>query len=240
VSAKNQLERTEKWLSIVSSCLNIGIIVFIAVVIMSNWSDISKFSLGFFTIEKATARAQKAADEIEEIKLQAQSIQRKNEELFQFLKIASAANFGDKKAFVTLAKWAKDTEYTFHTQADKAYRSILLDRNYDIIVADMGPPRNKNLNLEINNFSDAIGKYEKVEESLKPKYVGLICRNKKLSKYDKMAFSVYVIKKSDGDLGPVEIAGKCFVNMSGLDVPRLDIDPMLDWWEKNKATIKDK
>lgn len=227
-----------KFVSTFSSLLNIAIVIFIVLIIVWNWKDISKLSLGAITIEKITSRAKKVGEEIDNIKKQSLEVQKSNEELFAFLQTASAANYGDKRSFDLLRAWAHNGEYPYHVQAKKAYWDIVYRHNHDLITARSWPPINDKLTVSFGSLATAIAEYDKTDDNLRPKFIGLVYSSKILSKYEKMEFMIYVLKAPDGNLDSVEVAGKYFGLLAKLDVPRLDIDAMNQWWEENKASVE--
>jgi len=165
---------------------------------------------------------------------------RELEEITRFSKLATAAQNDDRQAFDELLAWTDNKTSNLWELAANTAIKIRTEYNGPIQPGCMNVQWAKGidpLKLLIEQIRTEYGKSLSLYHT---DFVKKTNKNTAISKKDKMQFYIDILKK-DASLAATYYAGKYFIkeaNDTELKWFPFSINPLLDWWEKNKNEIK--
>ena len=154
----------------------------------------------------------------------------------EFIGILLAAQNDDWKAYVRLLKFSQDSSHSLS--------KVALNAIVKIRTQFAGPINPGYLKISWNKVDPnklSFSKLKKVYYKLKPELhadlVKYIRKRKDISNLEKMSFFIEVIETSNS-LNAKHYAATYFIkaaNDDSLEWDPFKIDPLLDWWDKNKS-----
>ncbi len=155
-----------------------------------------------------------------------------------FNKTILAAQNDDRHAFDQLKAWAEDKKYPFANEAKQTWITILDDHNSPMMAGGFTIPWNEGVDPTKLSLEELTANYKKAPSQIRVMFVEYIWEKRTdISKRDRMQFLVDVLR-NDLNLKVVEYAGRYFTSESKTKLKRLAIAQHLEWWEKNKDSIK--
>jgi len=203
----------------------------------------------------ALTQAQSAANEIKNLKTEADKlnrlleksvkltsgiaeIQRKSILINEFMMTVINAQNDDRKSFDQLREWAKDSSYLLSSNALSAYETII-NQHDPRLVFELKPPFGEGVDPSKFALLELEQMYQSGPSSLRPSLIEYIWKRESFSKRDKMEFLIEIIG-DDESLNAVEYAGRYFRKGAELKhLKPLAIEAFLEWWEKNRDKFKE-
>ena len=155
----------------------------------------------------------------------------------EFTMTVLAAQNDDRKSFDKLAEWSNDKLFPFSDMAKSVWIKILDDHAQPFFSSGFKIPWAENIDPSKLSFTDLEKMYKSAPQYLRLPLLEYIWTRKDISKKERMAFLVNVLK-NENSLKVVEYAGRFFNEASGLKYKPLAVNEFLKWWGKNKENIK--
>lgn len=151
-----------------------------------------------------------------------------------------AAQNDDWKAYDQLLKWAKDSSHPLFKVALNATIKIRTSYAGPISPGHLNISWKKNINPNDLSFNRIKQNFYNLEPVLHADLVQLMWKREDILKIEKMSFFIEVVETSNS-LTAKHDAARYFIKLaddSGLKWEPFKIDPLLEWWKKNKSNIK--
>lgn len=153
----------------------------------------------------------------------------------------------ERKAYVQLQEWAKDTSFPFKTEAARHYIKITEDAS---VVDETKTIRQLSAeqigglftDKEKRSLEELIGKYRNIKYSQSPTFnyiyiTYIVDKRADFPKQERLSFLVSIIK-DDPSLGASRFAGWRFAKLTKYQGNWLNKEAILRFWEKNKENYK--
>ena len=156
-----------------------------------------------------------------------------------FNKTILAAQNDDRPAFDQLGAWAEDKKYPFTAEAEQTWITILDSHNSPMMAGGFTIPWNEGVDPLKLSLEELKATYKQAPPQIRVMLVEYIWKKRTdIPKHDRMQFLADVLR-NDSSLRVVEYAGLYFAGESKTKLKRLAVKQHLEWWEKNKDSIKD-
>lgn len=184
--------------------------------------------------------ADKKLKNIEDVLREAAKASSDLQSIVDFTMITVAAQNDDRTAFDKLVEIAQKENNKFSGFAVQIIEKILVDINPLIQIRIYPPAPWEKMGIDPKTISsdDFVEAYRKSIATYRPSIISNLWSRKDISKREKIKFLVDVLK-TDSSLSAVEYACRLINMEAHLDKNILGINLYLDWWEKNKDSIKD-
>lgn len=159
------------------------------------------------------------------------------ESITEFLKVTIAAQNDDRRAFDKLVSWIDDKLFPMRKEAVSTWVKIRADYGGPIEPGYMNFPWPKDIDPNKLSISDLRKIYTSSVSLYHAYLVNFINEKTDISKKDRMAFFIDVLK-DDESLIATSYAGKFFAKDVGVEWKHFVIEPLLNWWDKNKDKIE--
>jgi hypothetical protein len=204
-------------------------------------------------VAKQAADAKRISEEVQKKNQQAdeklktidEALKRGNEAIAElqsyttFNNTVLAAQNDDRRAFDQLNAWAEDKNYPFMTEAKQTWINILDSHNSPMMMGGFNIPWSEGIDPTKLSLEQLKVDYKEGPRQLRVAMIEYIWTKRiDIPKRDRMQFLVDVLR-NDSSLRVVEYAGLYFTGASQDKLKRLAIKQHIEWWEKNKESIKD-
>jgi len=147
-----------------------------------------------------------------------------------------AALNDDRQAFDQLRSWLNDNSFALSKDAENAFVKLRTYYGGPIPPGYLNAPWKQGVDPFELILSQLRKEYELLPSLYHADLVNHIWKRTDFPKRDRMLFLIDVLKK-DESLTAIFYAGQFFAQESGLKWSPFVIQPLLDWWEKNKGNI---
>ncbi len=158
-------------------------------------------------------------------------------EFSEFHTTVLAAQSDSRPAFDQLKKWADDTNSPLSKFAIQTWAAILDIHAPMMYTSGFQVPWQNNVDPAKLNLNDLKSAFNSAPKPIRLALMEYVWKREDFSKRDRMAFMVEILKDSQS-LAEVEYAGRYFMEVSQQKLKPLAVEQLLDWWEKNKDTVK--
>lgn len=189
-------------------------------------------------VQKKNEQADEKLKDIDEAVKQGKSAVAELQAYTAFNNTVLAAQNDSRIAFDQVKAWAKDKSYSFAQAAQQAWQTILDSHASPMSEGGFTIPWNEGVDASKLSLQELRASYAVAPAHIRLGLVEYIRNRKDISKQDKMQFFVDVIR-TDKSLKVVEYAGRYFTQESKDKLKPLAIEQHIEWWEKNKDSIKD-
>lgn len=155
----------------------------------------------------------------------------------EFNSTVVAAQTDNRPAYDQLWDWSQDDAYPFKKAAAQAYGTIMDQHNPLIISSGLSVPWKEGVEPETLTLEQLEDDYRQAPPHIRLALVEFVWNREGIPKKDRMRFLAKVIR-SDESLEVVEYAGRFFAKASGNKLKPLAIPAHLEWWKKNKDSVK--
>lgn len=179
--------------------------------------------------DEVSAKMKDLDSKIKQTLLRAQSIE-------GYTAMAIAAQMDDRKAFDQLKTWAKDSSFPLSSQAKRMWQDIINEHNQPLAL-DLMVDWPKNFDPSKKTLEQLKSGYEFTPIKNKPAMIQYIWKRSNFDKQGKRDFLATVLR-NDTSLKAVEYAGYFLIKEFDLKHKPLDIDELLECWEKGMGNHK--
>jgi len=150
--------------------------------------------------------------------------------------VISAQN-DDRRSFDKLTSWVDDKSFPMRKEVANAWVQIRADFGGPLTKGHMNFPWPENIDPNKLSISELRRIYTSADSIYHADLVKFINKKSDISKKDRMGFFIDVIK-DDESLIATSYAGRFFAKEAGVEWKHFIIEPLLDWWNKNKDKIE--
>lgn len=188
-------------------------------------------------IAKKTAEADEKLSNIQQTVIKASLSMSELETMSEFIMTNLAANNDDRKAFDRLEEWSKNESYSFRTEAERAWVSILDAHNSLLVMSPGDVPWREGLDPSKLTLSDLRDNFLYAPNWFKPSLLKYIWGREDFSKLERLDF-IMTVMKTDLSLKVVEQAGRYFTSETKQKIKPLAVSHLSDWWQEHRKDFK--
>lgn len=156
----------------------------------------------------------------------------------QFNSTVLAAQNNNRPAYDKLLTWAKDSLFLFQNASAQAVQTIMDQHASSMYMSGFTVPWNEGVEPQKLSLSDIQKAFAPAPPHIRIAILDFVWEKRTdIQKADRLQFLIDVLR-SDESLQVVEYAGRYFAQGTGDKFKPLAIEQHLEWWEKNKDTIK--
>lgn len=181
---------------------------------------------------KAT-EAERLSRELEATLGKAQETVGRLEALASFTNTVVAAQNDDRKAFDQLETWGLDSTFPYQKSAAQAFETIFNDSAHPLAV-HYDVPWKAGIDPSKQTFQELKDIFEQAHhKEVKYSLLQYIQSRNDIALKDRLDFFASVMRTSES-LSTVEIAGRCFTQLTKQKIKPLAVRFLLKWWSENQ------